>query len=182
MSYITRLRLRALLLFLSVAVAIFSLDKSRSFAAGQEASPDEAQLRAVVSRYFALFAKRDLDDLLKQWSARAPDLEARRKELQQAFAANDRFEVRNLTIRKLTLEGDRASAQVAVEITASDVKTRRPSTTFGKMNRAMAFVNESGAWTIAHDASAEGEIAASVAAAPTAKRKSIIDDKTELRG
>src|SRR5713101_8952893 len=107
--------LRSLLLFLSVAVAIFSLDKSRSLAAGQEASPDEAQLRAVVSRYFDLFAKRDLDDLLKQWSAKAPDLEARRKELQQAFAANDHVELRNLTIRKLSLEGDKASAQVAIE-------------------------------------------------------------------
>src|SRR6266849_3704170 len=180
MSHVTCLR--SLILFLSVAVAIFGLDKSTSLVAGQEPSPDEALLRAVVSRYFDLFAKRDLDDLLKQWSANAADLEARRKELQQAFAANDRFEVRNLTIRKLSLEGDKASAQVAIEITASDVKTRRPSTTFGKMNRAMEFVKESGAWKIAHEASAEEDLAASLAAAPNAKRKSIIEDNTELRG
>src|SRR5260370_40820000 len=153
MSHVTCLR--SLILFLSVAVATFALDKGSSLVAGQEHLPDEALLRAAVSRYFDFFAKRDLDDLLKQWSAKAPDLEARRKELQQAFAANDHVEVRNLTIRKLTLKGDKASAQVAIEITASDVKTRRPSTTFGKMNRAMEFVKESGTWKLAHEAPAE---------------------------
>jgi CHAT domain-containing protein len=179
MSHVTCLR--SLILFLSVAVATFGLDKSTSLVAGQEPSPDEALLRAAVSRYFDFFAKRDLDDLLKQWSARAPDLEARRKELQQAFAANDHVEVRNLTIRKLSLEGDKASAQVAVEITASDVKTNRPSTAFGQTNRAMDFVKESGAWKISHDASAEEDLAASLAAAPNATRESIIEHNPELR-
>ncbi len=179
MSHVTCLR--ALILFLSVAVAAFGLDKSTSLVAGQEPSPDEALVRAAVSRYFDFFAKRDLDDLLKQWSAKAPDLEARRKELQQAFAANDHVEVRNLTIRKLSVEGDKASAQVAVEITASDLKTNRPSTAFGRMNRAMDFVKESGAWKISHDAAAEEDLAASLTAAPNATRESIIEHNTELR-
>lgn len=179
MSHVTCLR--PLILFLSVAVATFGLGKSTSLVAGQEPSPDEALLRAAVSRYFDFFAKRDLDDLLKQWSAKAPDLEARRKELQQAFAANDHLEVRNLTIRKLSLEGDKASAQVAVEIIASDLKTNRPSTTFGQMNRAMDFVKESGAWKISHDAAAEEDLAASLAAAANATRESIIEHNPELR-
>jgi len=165
MSHVTCLR--SLVLFLSVAVATFGLDKSTSLVAGQEPSPDEALLRAAVSRYFDFFAKRDLDDLLKQWSATAPDLEARRKDLQQAFAANDHVQVRNLTIRKLTLKSDRASAQVAVEITASDVKTSRPSTAFGQMNRTMDFVKESGAWKIARETSAEEELAIALSAART---------------
>src|SRR5258708_37095220 len=163
MSHVTCLR--SLLRFLSVAVAIFSLDKSRSLAAGQEASPDEAQLRAVVSRYFDLLAKRDLDDLLKQWSAKAPDLEARRKELQQAFAANDHVEVRNLLIRDFTIDGDRAAARVALEISATDVKTSQPSAVSGKMNRAMRFVKESGSWKICHEASAEEDLAAALISA-----------------
>ncbi len=179
MSHVTYLR--SLLLFLSVAVATFGLDQSISLVVGQEPSSDEALLRAVVSRYFDLLAKRDLDDLQKQWSAKATDLEARRKELQQVFAANDHIEVRNLTIRKLTLDGDKASAQVAVEITASEVRTSGPSTAFGKMNRVMEFVKESGAWKIAHDASAEEDLAASLAAAPNATRESIIEHNTELR-
>src|SRR6266436_3761001 len=162
MSHVTYLR--SLLLFLSVAVATFGLDQSISLVVGQEPSSDEALLRAVVSRYFDLLAKRDLDDLQKQWSAKATDIE-----------------VRNLTIRKLTLDGDKASAQVAVEITASEVRTSGPSTAFGKMNRVMEFVKESGAWKIAHDASAEEDLAASLAAAPNATRESIIEHNTELR-
>src|SRR6266480_1566678 len=143
MFRVTRLRL---LLSLSIAVASFGLARSASLVAGQEPAPDETLLRAVVSQYFDYFAKKDLNDLLKQWSAGAPDLEARRKELQQAFAANDHVEIRNLLIRHFTIDGDKAAAQVALEISAIDVKTSQPAAAFGKMNRAMRFVKEAGSW------------------------------------
>ena len=160
----------------------FAQDVSRTLPSASAPSADEAALRALVDQFFAAYARKDLDALLKQWSTGSPDLEARRKELQQVFAANDHVEVKNLTIRKLTLDGDQASAQVAVEITANDVRTSRPSTAFGKMNRVMEFVKESGAWKIAREASAEEELATALATVPHAERALMIERNIELRG
>jgi CHAT domain-containing protein len=179
MSQITRLR--SLFLFLSVVVAIFCLDVSAALVVGQESSPDEALLRAAVSQYFESFAKKDLEELRKQWSAGSPDLEARRKELQQQFAANDHIEVRNLVIRNLTLDGDKASARIAVEISSSDIQTGRPSKAFGKMNRVMECVKESGIWKIAREVSAEEELASALIAAKTdEQRDSLLLQNHEL--
>ena len=172
---------RSLLLFLSMVVAIASSDKGATLRAAQEQSPDETLLRAAVSQYFASFAKKDQDDLLKYWSSGAPELESRRNEFQHEFAANDGIAVRTLAIRKLKIEGNKAALQVAVEITASDIKTGRPSTAFGKMVRAMKWVKESGVWKIAHEASAEDELAASLIAANTdEERASIVAPDGEL--
>ncbi|HXM35417.1 MAG TPA: CHAT domain-containing protein [Pyrinomonadaceae bacterium] len=159
MSQVARLRFLFPLLLLVVAASISGQYKTASVAPGQEPSQDEVLLRALVTRYFDYFAKKDLDDLLKQWSAKAPGLEVRRKELQQAFAANDRVDVGYLLIRDFTIDGDRAAARVALEISATDVKTSQPSAAFGRMNRAMRFVKESGGWKIWHEASAEEEFA-----------------------
>src|SRR6266542_731719 len=134
---------RSLLLVLSMVVAIASSDKGATLRATQEQSPDETLLRAAVSQYFESFAKKNQDDLLKYWSAGAPELETRRKEFQRDFAA-------------------------------SDIKTGRPSTVFGKMVRAMKWVKESGVWKIAHEASAEDELAASLIAAKTDEERASI--------
>jgi CHAT domain-containing protein/tetratricopeptide (TPR) repeat protein len=163
--------LLSLVLLLSVTGSIFCSVTSASLGAGQKPSPDEARMRVEVSQYFDSFAKKDLDDLLKHWSAGSPELEARRKELQQEFAANEHFEVKNLAIRKLTLEGDKASAQVTLEITATDIKTSQPATAFGKMNRVLEFVKESGFWKIAREGSAEEDLAAALIAAKTDERR-----------
>ncbi len=165
MSHVTRFR--SLIFLLSVTASIFSLDTSPSVGAGQEPASDEARLRLEVSKYFESFAKKDLDDLLRHWSAGSPEFEARKKKLQQEFAANDHFEVRNLAIRKLTFEDDRASAQVTLEITATDSKTSQPGSAFEKMNRIMDFVKESGFWKIVRDASAEEDLATALIAVRT---------------
>ena len=164
MSHATRVRL--LLPFLIVLLMIL-LPGSGTFLAVAQPSPDESLLRAAVGQYFELFAKKDQNDLLKYWSADAPERETRGKEFQHDFAANNGIEVTNLAIRKLKIEGNKAAMQVAVEITARDIKTGRPSAAFGKMVRAMQWVKESGVWKIAHEASAEDELAASLIAAQT---------------
>ncbi|HEY3025466.1 MAG TPA: CHAT domain-containing tetratricopeptide repeat protein [Pyrinomonadaceae bacterium] len=172
---------RSLLLFLSMVAAIVGPDKGATLRAAQEPSSDETLLRAAVSHYFESFAKKDQDDPLKYWSAGAPELQSRRNEFQHDFAANDGITVRNLAIRKLKIEGDKAALQVAVEITASDIKTGRPSTAFGKMVRAMQWVKESGVWKVTHEASAEDELAASLIAARTdEERASIVGTNGEL--
>ncbi len=170
-----------LVLLLGITAPICGQNPDATLRVAQQSSPDEALLRTAVSQYFESFARKDPSVALKYWSAGAPEIESRRKEFQRDFAANDGIAVRNLAIRRLSILDDKAAIQVAVEITGSDTKTGRPSTTFGKMVRAMQWVKESGIWKIAHDASAEDDLAGSLIAAQTGEeRASIFAENREL--
>ena len=151
------------------------------FGANQQPTPDEVALRTLVSQYFESFTKRNPDDQLKYWSSGSPALENHRKELQQEFAANDRIEVKNVVVQKLSISSDRATVQVALEISATDVKTSQPSTAFGKMVRSMVWVKASGSWKILREVSATDELAASLIAATTeAEQASVLTENREL--
>jgi CHAT domain-containing protein/Tfp pilus assembly protein PilF len=148
---------------------------------GQQPSADEILLRAAVSQYFEFLGKKDLDDVLKCWSRGAANLDARRKELQQEFAANDRVEVRNFLIQKLTIEGDKSTVQVAVETAARDGNANQSSAAFGKMNRAMQWVKEDGFWKVTNDASAEDDLALALVAAKTDdERQSLLQQNQDM--
>lgn len=167
MSSVTRLATLVFLLCLTVADLVYAQDQHSFLRATQQSSLEEVGLRTSVVRYFDALAMRDLTDLMKYWSVAAPDLEIRKKELQAKFAANDHVEVKNLTIRILSIDGDQARLHVDLEITALDIKTRQPSTGFGKMVRAMHWLKESGFWRINSETSVEEELAAELVAART---------------
>src|SRR5580765_5930121 len=172
---------RSLCIWLGVALTVAGAAQSASSGANQELTPDEAALRALVSQYFESFAKKNPDDQLKYWSSGSPELENHRKELQQEFAANDGIEVKNVAVRKLSLSSDRATVQVALEISATDVKTGRPSQAFGKLVRSMVWVKASGSWKILYEVSATDELAGSLIAATTeAEQASVLAENREL--
>jgi CHAT domain-containing protein len=172
---------RSLFIWLGVALTFAGPVQSASSGANQEPTPDEAALRAVVTQYFESFAKKNPDDQLKYWNSGSPELENHRKELQQEFAANDGIEVKNVVVRKLSIASDRATIQVALEITARDVKTGGPSASFGKLARAMVWVKASGSWKIMHEVSATDELANSLIAATTdAERAAVLAENREL--
>ena len=58
---------------------------------------DETALRALVGDFCAAYAKEDLDGFLRLWSAKSPDLAARRKAMEQIFLTYDRIEVKNIS-------------------------------------------------------------------------------------
>ena len=66
--------------------------------AQNNASEAETTLRRIVDELFATYAREDIEGYLKHWSAKSPDLTARRKELQDLFTANDKIEVKSLSI------------------------------------------------------------------------------------
>jgi CHAT domain-containing protein len=172
---------RSLIIWLGVALTIAGPAQSASSRPNQQPAPDEAALRSAVSEYFESFAKKDLDRQLKYWESGSPERENHRKELQQEFAANDGIEVRNVVVRKLSISNDRATVQVALEITAKDVKTGRPSVAFGKLMRAMLWVKTAGTWKILREVSATDELAVSLIAATTeAEQAALIADNREL--
>ncbi|HYW72399.1 MAG TPA: tetratricopeptide repeat protein [Pyrinomonadaceae bacterium] len=150
-------------------------------AAIQEPAPDDPTVRAVISRYFDCFARKDLPDLLKLWSSKAPDPDSRKEKLEQLFAANDKIEVRNLTVRKVIVAGDQASARIEVEIEALDAKTGKPADGLGHMHRVVHLVMENGAWMIRGEVAAEQELAEQVAAANSeAERGSLLATEKDL--
>jgi CHAT domain-containing protein len=162
-----------------------------SFAVAQDAartpqqtsapSADEAALRALVDHFFAAYVKEDLEKLMSLWSAKSPDLAARRKEMQELFAAHDRLEVKSLAVRKLTIDGEKARARVAVEISATEAKTDKAAAGFGKVNRALEFVREDGAWKVWREVAAAEDLAKLLLATKTEEeRKALLAAEAEL--
>src|SRR5262249_38189940 len=61
---------------------------SSSFPASPQLS-DESAVRAIVEKYFALYAAKDLGGLMNLWSEKSPDLESRKQATQKLFADYD---------------------------------------------------------------------------------------------
>src|SRR5262249_35485429 len=98
----------------------------------------------------------------------------RKARLEERFEDNDKIEVKNLTVRKLTVDGNQASARIEVEISAVDTKTSKPAQGFGRMNRVMRLVRENGAWMIWREVAAEQELAEKLAAANSDEGRSAL--------
>src|SRR5689334_392918 len=107
----------ALTLLLALSLSVSALAK------GAVQSADEAMIRALIEQYFAAYAKKDLASITQMWSAKSPDLAAARSRLQTTFAANDQLEVKGLQLQRLSLEGERASLLVTIEVSGIEVKT-----------------------------------------------------------
>jgi len=122
-------------------------------------SVDESALHQLIARYFSAFSQKDIETITSLWSAKSPDLEQRKKELQRIFELNSEITVGDLNIGPLIIKGDRADAFVRVEINAIDVKTRKPAEGFGKMPRKMLFGKEEGEWKLMRELSAYEDLA-----------------------
>jgi CHAT domain-containing protein len=144
-------------------------------------TPDEAALRALVGEYYAAFAGRDAARLFGLWAEKAAGLAERKQAVAQTFAAHGQIEARGLTVLRLAVENDKASARARVEIIALDAKTGRPNPDFGAQNRAFGFIREAGGWKIAREAAAEEDLAAELAARAGAERDKLLDAEKELQ-
>ena len=141
----------------------------------------EAEIRALIQRYFAAYETRDLPGLTSLWNERSPELAAGKEAFQRMLMANSTILIRNLAIRKMTLEGDKATARIVIEMSATDAKTGKPAEGFEKKNRTMELVNESGVWRVWREVSSERELAATISAAKTdEERKALLQADKEL--
>src|SRR5215470_15174561 len=114
--------LLSLALSFSLMCPVFSQAQSSSShpAAG---SPVEADLRAVVEKYFMLCANKDLEGLMGLWSGKSPDSASLKLELHRQFAAEDSsFSLP--TISRVKVEGERASLRATVNLTAINLKNK----------------------------------------------------------
>ncbi len=133
-------------------------------------SADEAGLRAVMEKFHASLSKKDLDGWASLWSAKSPDFALRKQALQQLFAQRDNIEVKNLSVRKVEVNGDTARVSGFAEIVAVDATTRKPAP-IGKTYPVLYCVKEEGTWKILRYARATDELSAAWFAAKTEAEK-----------
>ena len=161
-------------------VTLFALCISFSAGAKTYQSAEEAAIRALVERYFAFHQTEDLDGIGRLWSDKAPELAHAKARLKEFFALNNQIEIRNITFRHFTVDGERASLSATVDVSAIDAKTGKATTGPVKMNRVMSFVKEGAEWKVVRDISAEEEFAARLVAAPNeAERRALLSGEPE---
>src|SRR5262245_37063348 len=112
-------------------------DESRKERPAPAAAADEVALRALAEEFYTGYAKKDLEGFIQLWSAKAPELAARRQTMQKLFADHEKIEVKGPVIRKIAVDGEKAKLRVEVEIIAIEVKTGKPAAGLGKMIRAL---------------------------------------------
>src|SRR5688572_7177464 len=152
MSSAFRMSSLSLALSLSLICPVLSQVQSSSSQQNPTLSPADPDLRAVVEKYFALCAGKDLEGLMSLWSPKAPDYSSFKQYSQEQFAAeNHSFGPPELS--RLRVEGGRANLRATVNLTAVNLKSQRKREQ--RMARNFVLVSEDGKWKIWRSAAAE---------------------------
>lgn len=138
---------------------------------------DEAALRGLLEKFFSAYRAKDLKGLEALWGEQSRESEDGKDALKRDLEAHEKLAVKGLSVVALTVEGEKASARLAVEVTAPGA----PEGGVRKLNRTAHFVKEGGAWKLRHYAPSEEELASQlVGAAPGADRQALLDKEKEL--
>src|SRR5688500_17865427 len=89
MSFKFRAALCLLAFSLSVVNPAPAQPQSSTSVLGSSTSSDVPAVRAVVERYFVLYAAKDLDGMMGLWSEKSPDYASLKQYLQKQFSAED---------------------------------------------------------------------------------------------
>ncbi|HEY7183445.1 MAG TPA: tetratricopeptide repeat protein, partial [Blastocatellia bacterium] len=168
----------SLALSLSLICPAFSQSQSSSSLPTVARPPAESDLRAVVEKYFALYAGKDLEGLMSLWSEKSPDYASFKRSLEGQFAAEDSsFSLPAISLLKV--EGERASLRATVNLTAINLKSRQKREL--RVARNFALVSEDGKWKVWRSAPAENDLAEALAKSETeAERAALLADEKEL--
>jgi hypothetical protein len=128
MRFAHRGRLCSVILVCLCFASVRAHEESRT----QPSAADNTALRALVEEFYGSYAKKDLDGFLRLWSARSPELTARREAMQKLFVDNEKIEVKGLVIRKMAVAGEKAKLRVELELSAVEVNTGKPATGLGE--------------------------------------------------
>src|SRR5215813_2845586 len=178
MSYVFRVSLCALVLSLSLKSPAFSQVQSSSAVPNSSQPPAEPAVRAVVEKYFALYATKDLDGLMGLWSEKSPDQVSLKQNLQRQFATES-YSLSLPSISRVKVEGEKVSLRATVNLTVIDLKSNQRRER--RIARNMAFIMEDGKWKIWRYAPAENDLAEALAQAKTeAERAGLLAEEKEL--
>ncbi|HEV8486891.1 MAG TPA: tetratricopeptide repeat protein [Blastocatellia bacterium] len=156
--------------FAQVQVSASGLNSSQS--------PAESAVRAVVEKYFTLYANKDVDALLGLWSEKSPDYVSLKQNWQRQFATED-YRLSPPRISRVKVEEGKASLRATVDLTATDLKNNQKREQ--QMVRNFALVSEEGRWKVWRYVEAENDLAnALVNAGTEAERAGLLADEKDL--
>jgi tetratricopeptide (TPR) repeat protein len=131
---------------------------SLSSGAAQNASPDEAAVVSLITKYYAAYSKRDLVALVGCWSLRSPDVRTGIEEAQHTMDSGGADSISNLSISQIKIAGNKAILQASFEVESAATPTvaaRRE-----KRVRNFALIKENTGWKVWRDASSNQDLSA----------------------
>src|SRR5262245_25797423 len=178
MSHLFRVLLCALVLSLSLKSPVFPRVQFSSAVPDSFQAPAETAVRALVEKYFALYAAKDLDGLMSLWSEKSPDFTSLKRNLGRQFAIES-YSLSLPVISRVKVEGEKVSLRAAVNLTATNLKSNQKREQ--RIVRNMAFIMEDGKWKVWRYAPAENDLAEALIKAQTeAERAGLLAEEKEL--
>jgi CHAT domain-containing protein/Tfp pilus assembly protein PilF len=111
-------------------------------------SSDAQVVRELVEHYIAAYARKDLDAMMELWSSSAPDLAARKKQVEDFFASTGSLSVTRIELQMPVVEQGKARVRVKFHLSAVDAKTGGPVTGLGEVTRMLEWAKEAKAWKL----------------------------------
>ncbi len=130
---------------------------------------DAAELKAVVEKFFAAFAKKDLDGLMSLWDAKVRASDARRKHYQQMLTYYDHVRVENMTFSHWKIEGSQASVRLTYEMVSVVANTKQENKTIPIAN--LRFIKEDGVWKLSEWSNATDDLITALKVANTKEER-----------
>jgi CHAT domain-containing protein len=138
---------------------------------------DDAAIQKLIMSGYQSYAKKDAAALVSLFSQQSPYLPEFKLFIQQEFAITEKSKIESLRVnllRKLQIEGDKATGRVRVEIHAVDTDTGKAAEGFGDMDHTFRFVREDGAWRIWEFKDTAEELASDLLAAKTDEERAAV--------
>src|SRR5262249_37883126 len=108
----------------STAFSFHQVDSSKS--SNPSVPSDEAALRAVVEKYFAVCSKKDLAGVIVLWSEKSPYLTTYKQNLQHQLTSED-LSFGSPAISRVRMESEKASLRVMIALTSINLKSQQKS-------------------------------------------------------
>src|SRR5262245_44432156 len=178
MSHLFRVLLCALVLSLSLKSPVFPRVQFSSAVPDSSQSPAETAVSALVEKYFALYAAKDLEGLMGLWSEKSPDHASLKQNLRRQFATES-YSLSLPTISRVKVEGEKVSLRATVNLTGIGLKSNQKRER--RIARNMVLVREDEKWKVWRYAPAENDLAEALAQAKTeAERAGLLAEEKEL--
>ena len=143
---------------------------------------DTTAIRKLVEQFYSAYAKEDIEGLMSLWSQDSTELTASKQNFLQTFSDLNNIEVKNLDIRKVTIDANNANVRLQVELTALNAQTGKPAGDLRKENRTLRLVKQRGDWKVSQYVVSETELAVAMLAAKTAaERRALFDAEKDLQ-
>lgn len=146
-------------------------------ARAQPVDDENAAIQELILEGYRAYVKKDAAQLFSLFSKQSPYLPEFESFINQEFSLNERVKIqggRVLLVRRLEIEGDRATARLFVELHAVNMDTGKPAEGFGEMDHLLRFVKEGGVWKMWQFVSTAKELADALLAATTDEERAVV--------